>query len=139
VSLAVLPARDRSEENEIHVDISEFLATWVTPGGNTSDPHLLGHLSSWFSLVKEENGGAISAVYYPRAESNDTVAFKKSLGLLVSVSGEVARFMEDGRISVVVGRGQRTNGKNYVEEQKVRLNLEVYSFDGSGGVYCLIM
>ena len=123
MSLTVLPAVSRSEENEIHVDISEFLATWITPGGNTSDPSILGSLSGWFSLVKEENGGAISSVYYPRAESNATVAFKKSLGRLVSLSGEATRFMEDGRVSVVVGRNRRTNGKNYVEEQKVYTSL----------------
>ena len=119
VSLVVLPADSRAEENEILVNISNLSALWVTPRGNTSDSNFLGNLSNWFSLVKEENGGGISGVYYPRTESNVPLAFKKSLSQLISVVGAVSRSIEDGRIVVVRGRSQRTQGRNYVDVQKV--------------------
>lgn len=119
VSLTVVPAVTRAEANEILVDISHLSATWITPGGNTSDPNLLGDLSNWFSLVKEENGGNIAGVYYPRTEANATVAFKKSLSQLIAVVGEVSRTVEDGRVFVVNGRSQRVDGRNYVDVQKV--------------------
>lgn len=103
----------------MHVNVSDLSAVWSTPRGNTSEPNFLGTLSNWFSLVKEENSGGVSAVYYPRTESNATVAFKKSLSQLISIVAVVTRTVEDGRVFVVRGKSQRSEGRNYVDVQKV--------------------
>ena len=119
VSFQVLSKETRAEENEIQLDISNFSAIWSTSQGNIPDSSLIGNLSNWFSLVRDETGNEISSVYYPKGESNATLAFKKSLSQLISIENMVSYSVVDGRVSVVAGRHTREDGRDLVAFNKV--------------------
>ena len=115
----MLPSGANGNENEVLLGITDLTQIWTTSHGSMLDSDPIGNLSNWFSLVKQEGGGGISRVYYPRRESRIVLAFKKSLSQLLSVGGAVERNEGVGGVHVIKERDERAGDQGTVAIVKV--------------------